>query len=37
VNDRLALTAAALATIGAAIPLFMMVNGATRLDIDYFW
>ncbi len=36
-NDRLALTAAALVTLGAAIPLVMMVNGAARLDIDYFW
>lgn len=36
-TPRLPLAAAALATIGAAAPLVMMVNGALALGIDYHW
>ena len=34
---RLAALAAALATLGAAAPLVMMVNGSVALGIDYHW
>ena len=36
-SGRLPLAAAAIGTVGALIPLVMMVNGALHDDISYLW